>query len=230
MLPGVAAARRRYFASRNAEDRRLLEEIERRVGILHARYSEIATELQESSGIPEEVFAAMEREPAAGDPEPRIQRRDLTKESVATTDDIGDVLADSVDNLRRIIDVDWLEEFSGSRHKLRPEDLERPLSLVRGLRPESEFPPVHRFAQAILVAQDYLDTDLGYDHFAGALLVPQIASLGSKLDLLDAVGGEVEKRIRSLWCGPGQETDATVLELLVAASPDFSYYGVHRGR
>ena len=200
----------------------------------------------------------MEREPAAGDPEPRIQRRDLTKESVATTDDIDDVLADSVDNLRRIIDVDWLEPADarvarfpaagslprqkgrvGFRSSLglqtQTSEYDQriwsdPYRFVRGLRPESEFPPVHRFAQAILVAQDYLDTDLGYDHFAGALLVPQIASLGSKLDLLDAVGGEVEKRIRSLWCGPGQETDATVLELLVAASPDFSYYGVHRGR
>jgi hypothetical protein len=70
----------------------------------------------------------------------------------------------------------------------------------------------------LLVAQDHFEGQIGYDHFAGALLVPQAAALGAALGDLSDVTGEVAERIAALWRLPSTSTDATVYELLVAAA------------
>ena len=217
MLPDIAAARRKYFESRDAADLQRLEAIEKKATDLHARHGAIVDEMQEASGIPEDVFAELERIKSDGVSESRTALGELTKEKILTTGDIDEVLADSVERLRSLVNSDWLDGFAGAKPRLSREIFEQPLSLVRGLRPESELPLIHRHAQALFVAQDYLDGNPAYDHFAGAMLVPQIAMLGNRLDILNEVGGEVEDRIRSLWRGPSQETDSTVFELLVAA-------------
>lgn len=72
-----------------------------------------------------------------------------------------------------------------SRQGLLGSLLEEPLSLVRGVRPSSEFTEMHRFAQAIAVAQDYANGAESYDHFAGSLLVPQIVALGARWEVLE---------------------------------------------
>lgn len=93
-----------------------------------------------------------------------------------------------------------------------------PLSIIRGFRKESEYPSIHRFAQSIFNSEDFLNTSVDYDFFAGALLAPQITALGKRIYLLKEVKGEIEERINSLWRGPSDSADSTIFELLVAAS------------
>jgi hypothetical protein len=103
------------------------------------------------------------------------------------------------------------------QHRLSEIVTGQPLSLVKGLRRQSEFPEIHRFQQALRVAADYVNEHPAYDHFAAALLVPQLTHLGSKLPVLSTVRG-VAERIEALWKGPGPGSDAVVYELVVAAA------------
>jgi hypothetical protein len=64
---------------------------------------------------------------------------------------------------------------------------------------------------------DYIEEHPAYDHFAGALLVPQLASLGSIIAVLRQVPG-VAERLSALWRGPSSGSDAVAYELLVAAA------------
>ena len=110
----------------------------------------------------------------------------------------------------------WLDEEPVDLFDCRHIGTERPVSIVKGFRPEAERPAGHRLRQMVQVSRDYLAGDWRYDHFTGALLVPQLARLGSRLGILDSVPG-AEDRIANLWKKPG-EVDSTVYELLVAAA------------
>jgi hypothetical protein len=90
---------------------------------------------------------------------------------------------------------------------------------VNGTRIESALSPVHRFAHALLVSQDYLDGREDYDFHAGSLLVPQTAQLGTSLEIFTTqVAGDVSGRIASLSTGPSSNVDSTIYELLVGAA------------
>ncbi len=217
VLPELAEARRRYAKSMSADDRQHMDEVQARLGALHFRFSEIVKEMQKVVGISDEMLDQLEKEQNLGDQPQRLERGQLTAAAVPSNARIEDLLGNSIDRLRRIVDPAWLEKMRGLPHRLVPDLFENPLSLVRGLRPESEFPLIHRFAQAMLVGQDFLEENIAYDHFAGAMLVPQIASLGSKLDVLKNVKGPVDARLESLWRGSTERADSTTFEILVAA-------------
>ncbi|MER8524553.1 MULTISPECIES: hypothetical protein [unclassified Mesorhizobium] len=68
----------------------------------------------------------------------------------------------------------------------------------------------------ITTANDFLLERPGYDHFAGATLVPQALQLGRYLDWLGEVGGHAT-RLPRLWTGASDQVDSTAFELLVAA-------------
>ncbi|MGN4154870.1 hypothetical protein ACS0Y3_31385, partial [Burkholderia gladioli] len=110
-----------------------------------------------------------------------------------------------------------LEEYrtleSGSPWRRGTDGL---LSIVKGVVPESEYPQIHRFAQGIGESRALLTNDPDYDMFAGASLIPQIARLAERLEVLSEIPGAM-KRIRSLWRGPSKDVDSTMFELLVAA-------------
>jgi hypothetical protein len=112
----------------------------------------------------------------------------------------------------------WLDEEADVAHQFTQlatgEDC---LSLVKGLRPESEFPRLHRLRQMVRVATDYLNDDLAYDHFGGATLVPQLSQFGIQFNHLKHVGGPVDERVRRLSDESGSGVDAGLFELLVAA-------------
>jgi hypothetical protein len=116
------------------------------------------------------------------------------------------------------VDPKWLRADFGSQHRLSQMWNGEALSIVKGVRPESEVPAIHRFLQALRVCQDFLDANPYYDHFAGALLVPQIAALGTHLGNINQVGGDTRSRIQGLWKLASNQSDSAVFELLVATA------------
>lgn len=217
LLPQLVEARRNYARSRTEADARILDEIQGRASSFGARHTSVVEEMQRLSGIPEEVFEEIENEQIRGDTNPRVAREDLTVDEVATTADIDEHLAAAFEKMVRLVDSDWLRQDEGDQHRLTEITAGRPLSLVRGMRPQSELPTIHRFLQTLRVAEDYLHGHPAYDHFAGAMLLPQLTALGSKSEPLSHVGGNVEERLVALWKGPSSTSDSVAYELLVAA-------------
>ena len=77
---------------------------------------------------------------------------------------------------------------------------------------------IHRYAQALLVAVDFINNYEGYDFHTGSLLIPQITRLGALKNALKDVKGDVRKRQSKLHQGNSAMVDSTIFELLVAGS------------
>jgi hypothetical protein len=217
LLPQLLAARKNWLRSRNEADAKTLEIIQEQASTLSARHKLVVEELQRLSGIPEEFFEVHENARIRGDAHDRIARDDLTVDKVAPTADIDTFLPTALERILRLVDPKWLRADQGEQHRLSEITTGQPLSLVKGLRRRSEFPKIHRFLQTLRVATDYMNGHPAYDHFAGALLVPQLTSLGAKLAAMSAVRG-VAERVEALWRGPGPGSDSVAYELLVAAA------------
>jgi hypothetical protein len=144
-------------------------------------------------------------------------RNDLTVDKVAVTNDIDECLTTALEEMLRLVDLKWLREDDSDKHRLSEIKTGEPLSLVKDLRRRSESPQIHRSLQTLRVVVDYIEEHPAYDHFAGALLVPQLASLGSIIAVLRQVPG-VAERLSALWRGPSSGSDAVAYELLVAAT------------
>lgn len=217
LIPLVAVARRAYFKSRSDQTRGDLVAIEQRAAALDARFADIVRQMQTVVGVSDEQLDALERQDRSGDPVARVRREQLTVDKVDTSASIQTLLGASFEKLLSMVDPHRRKQYEGlPTPRLIDPVADVPLSLVRGIRPESEHPKIHRFAQAILVARDFLDENLLYDHFAGAMLVPQIARLGERLEVLRDVPGAT-KRVKSLWRRASGEVDSTIFELLVGA-------------
>jgi hypothetical protein len=189
LLPPLVAARKNWLRSRNEVDAQTLGALQAQADALAARHAFVLEEMQRLSGIPEEVFEAIENARLRGDADDRISRDDLTVDKVATTGDIDKFLPTALEEILRLVDPRWLREHMNEQHRLSEIITGQPLSLVKGLRRQSEFPEIHRFQQALRVATDYVNEHPAYDHFGGALLVPQLTHLGSKLSVLSTVPG-----------------------------------------
>jgi hypothetical protein len=217
LLPLLISARKNWLRSRNETDGQTLEAIQAQADTLVARHKFVIEETQRLSGVPEEVLQALEKAQIRGDSDDRIFRDDLAANRVDPTDDIDRFLPTALEGILRVVDPSWLQSDIGEQHRLPEITTGEPLSLVKGIRRRSAFPEIHRFIQTVRVATDYLNQHPTYDHFAGALLVPQLTCLGSKLTVLRHVRGAAE-RIEALWKGPSPESDSVAYELLVAAA------------
>ena len=215
LLPLVAQARRTYFNAPNEATRAELEVIEQRAGELHARHVRLGDRLQELTGITDKDLDDLRTKKRSGDEVDRQARAKLTIDEIEPTSQIEKVLDASLDKLLALVGPRVLAAHA-EMPRPRLGMAGQPLSLVRGVRPESERPAIHRFAQALLVTRDFLNEDLAYDHFAGALLVPQTATLAGRLDVLREIAG-AQKRLKSLWRRASDEVDSTIFELLVGA-------------
>jgi hypothetical protein len=177
----------------------------------------IEKEMIEISGIPEELIELIEAAQIS-DPVDRTSRASVAGNQVGPTALLDDIVPECLDRLLDLVDPEWLRSEAEKGYRLGREFLQAPLVLIRGCRAESEVRPIHRFAQTLLVAKDFVQRDSYYDMFAGALLVPQLAALGLALPYLSTIGGEVGDRLSALVRNAGDSADATVYELLVAAS------------
>ena len=216
-LPAVViAARRRVAVEKTPQAREALEAAmaQMRAGM---------EEVEEASDLLGRLAGLSEKNDEAPidpylDPVDRRSRASLTGDKVEVSGDLDEVLPRSIEALLALLPRDWRAVEPESLFRL--DDGVNPdafLSIVKGLRRESEFPSGHRFRQALQVCQDYLANEPRYDLFAGATLVSQTAQLGRSLDALAGVGGDWRGRLQSLWTGAGPNVDATILELLVAA-------------
>lgn len=216
----VALARREYFQGEKTEKgKKHLESLEEEGEGLSKKYSSLVKELQWIAGVPDHLLEAFEEERYGGtEGEVAIQRRELTTGEVPPTGFIEDELPAALEHIYRLLDQNWLKEQRRAYSKIQNPFIESSLSLVRGIRIESEFPPIHRFAQAVFACEEHLENKTNADIFAAALLVPQTASLGAHLPFLNYVRRETDDRVEHLWRGRSEEVDSTVFELLVATS------------
>ncbi len=219
IIPRIAEARRLFMTDPSDEGaKQALVAIEEEGAVVLERHDKALKRMMELVELTDDELDAYEAATRVGDASPRYRRETLTAEQVPTTDfDVDMLLAGSLDKLLNLIPASTLRQFG----ELPPLSLPGPdsdglLSVVKGVRPESEYPTIHRLAQGIQVCKALLARSPTYDMFAGASLVPQIARLGDRLDLLAGIPG-AKKRIRSLWQGPSAEVDSTLFELLVGA-------------
>lgn len=148
-----------------------------------------------------------------------ISLKNYTPTNTPSTGKIDAILPDVLNRLLSLAPSAWLNAERQKPYRLDKSYLSEPLSIVSGARVESVLSPVHRFAQALLVSQDFLSEREDYDFHAGALLVPQTTQLGASFEILTTqVCGNVDERIASLSTGPSSNVDSTIYELLVSAA------------
>lgn len=215
MVSHLAEARRAYATSRSDTDRCRLDQVQEEARARMMALEDLLARAQAESGLPSEIFAEMERPDLRGDRTDRRYRATLTADQVEPTACVDDNLVQALEAMVARLPAGWLEQEPADLFRLPDTLVNRPFSIVKGFRPESELPSGHRLRQMVQVARDRLAGNPRYDHLAGALLVPQLTRLGMRLELLDTVPGAAA-RIENLWKKPA-EVDNTVLELLVAA-------------
>jgi len=220
LMPQIAQARRVFAKERSEKARTAMEVVEQRAQELNAQFGRALREMQDAIGLTDADVDELERLDIADayDKVSRIRRNDLAAEGVPSTGHVDESLAAHFEELLSLVGARHLDAL-GRLQAPRLIDLAggSPLSLVRGIRPESEQAGMHRFSQALLLAKDLLAGEILYDHFAGAMLVPQVARLAERLPQLREIAGGLQ-RTRSLWRGPSPDVDSTVFELLVGAS------------
>jgi hypothetical protein len=216
MIPRLHEARCQYARTRSDEHRIELDQVQQEAEEKQTAFQDALKRVEAATGIPEEVFEALSEPDVELDAINRTRRSQLTIDQIEPTSNIDDYLPEALEALLRLIPVGWLEEESADRFRLSLEDTGRAVSIVKGIRPESESPPGHRLRQAVQVARDFLSGNAAYDHFAGAMIVPQIARLGGRSDILRDIANS-EERVANLWRKSG-EVDSTTYELLVAAA------------
>lgn len=216
LWPDVLSMRRRYFVEGTDKAK---AEMEAAIGLAEAArqnlQAAIAAMFAEAGVDPDELTEA-DAEPV-GDPFPAISRMSVIEGAPPAQAFVEDHLPEAIELIERHAPPDWLEREPADLFRLPTADDGEPISIVKGVRLESERPRGHRLRQTIRLARDYLANDPRYDHFAGALAVTQLAQLGVRAGALRTVGGW-EKRVGALFAGSGADTDATMLELLVAAA------------
>ncbi len=214
MWPNVLELRRRYFIesteAAKADMEAAIEIAQKGRGDLDAALAAMFA----ASGIdPDELD--VENEEPVGDPFPRISRASIISGAPPASAFVEDHLPQAIEMIERHAPVGWLELEPPDLFRLSESKDGTPISIVKGVRLESERPVGHRLRQTITLARDYLAHDPRYDHFAGALAVTQLAQLGTRIEALKSVPG-AQERIDALFTGA--ETDAIMFELLVAAA------------
>jgi hypothetical protein len=216
LLPVLAASRRNYMRTRSEADRVEIERLEKLGADLASRHASLYDRLKAASGLPQEILEALDKPQVPLDAKNRMQREDLQMAEVKTTGLIDHHLAGAIESVERLLPGGWADEQAEISHRLDALfNGTECLSLVKGLRPESETSPLHRTRQMLRVAKDYLAEQPAYDHFGGALLVPQLGRFDTCMPYLDQVGGDVHRRMAKLR-EASTSVDATIFELFVA--------------
>lgn len=213
LWPQVMALRRRYFVERTDTAK---AEMEAAIEVAQAARADLDAALAamfEESGIAPDDLE--EKAEPIGDPFPRISRASIIDGAPPASAFIEDHLPQAIELIERHAPCGWLEREPADLFRLSDVKNGKPISIVKGVRLESERPVGHRLRQTITLAKDYLAHNPRYDHFAGALAVTQLAQLGLQFEALRSVEG-YQDRIDALFSGA--ETDAIIFELLVAAA------------
>lgn len=214
LWPVVLEARRLHFVERTEDTEAAFEAAAEQASEAKGQLDAALAALFEAAGVDPDDLAETVVEPI-GDPFPRISRASVINDAPVAEALVDDFLPGAVEMIERHAPSEWLAQEPPELFRLSSEPDDQPMSIVKGVRLESERPRGHRLRQTISLAKDYLANDVRYDHFAGALALTQLAQLGAKAEALAAVGGSQE-RIDALFSA--QATDAIIFELLVAAA------------
>ena len=162
---------------------------------LRIEFGETADDLQRATGIPEELFEELERAQLPF----REDRYDL--QEVLEVPSTGDLDADAgigLENLRSVVDPDWLRSEAAKDHRLDESYLHAPLHLVSGLRVHNLDQRPQRLAQMLLVTADNLDKRPDLDFFEAPMLVGEVAALGPRLNDVRGLGSEAVSKLAAL--------------------------------
>jgi hypothetical protein len=222
-LERVARLRRELYEATSPERK---QELERQLDVAVSEattakdaHSALVDALVRETGIPEEVWDALDTRSRLGDPVDRTARASVRATEIAPTGTLEVLTPPGLEFLRRTVPRDWLDQqLALGTARLERTYLSEPVVLVRGMRVASERRPMHRLAQSVAVCEDFLREAPDFDWHAGALLVPQVAALGQRVAELRAVEGEVDARIASLWRDASTMMDSTCYELFVATA------------
>lgn len=213
LWPVVLEARRRFFVERTAATKAEMDAAIERASEGKERLDEALSVLFVAAGVdPDELEEA---DDPVGDPFPRISRASVITDAPVAEALVDDYLPQAIEMLERHAPPGWFDDEPPDIFRLSAVSPDEPISIVKGVRLASERPKGHRLRQALTMAKDYLANDARYDHFGGALALTQLAQLAVRAEPLSFVGGSQE-RIDALFTGAA--TDATILELLVAAA------------
>lgn len=214
LWPEVLRLRRIFFVDGGEAARTAMENAIRRAQIGRNELEEAIAAMVAATGIDREELDGT-APPPNGDHFPAVARATVMSVAPAAGTFVEDHLPDALALIESRAPKGWLERDPAELFRLPETDDGEPISIVKGVRLESERPKGHRLRQAIRLAQDHLHGDVRYDHFAGALAVTQLAQLGARADALRGVVGSGD-RIQALFSGA--DPDATMFELLVAAA------------
>ena len=175
--------------------------------------------LQRESGISESEIRAAERAeearklPGGGE----VWHAQIFE--TRSTEDLDELAATALKNLRSVVDPRWLDAESQKPHRLDDTFLSQPLYLVNGVRLfHAEANAPQRFAKMLLDTRDHLDHRNDLDFFSAASFVPEIAALGNSLNEIATLGPEAERKLAHLPQATDDEVSATIFELLVGAA------------
>jgi len=221
LLPKFSALAKQVFVTNPSDsDRAEFKTITMRFLELNSMMGSLLKEADEVAALDPKLQVILKQQSRRTPREFRVLRRHLTDKYVASTAHIESILPEALNNVLAHVPRTWIAKESQKQdYRLSADFLNRPLSLVGGIRTRSELCSMHRLAQAILIAKDFLDSRPDYDFFSGSRFVPEICALGRALPTIMRSGkGNVTERIRKLYRGPSAEVESSIYELVVAAS------------
>ena len=221
LLPRFSASAKQVFGTNPSDsDRAEHKTITARFLELNSAMGSLLKDAEEVATLDPTLQAILQRHSRPRPREFRVLRRHLTDKHVADTAQIESLLPEAISNILEHVPEKWFAKESKKQgYRLSADFLNSPLSLVGGTHIRSEFCEAHRLAQAILVAQDFLESRSDYDFFSGSRLVPEICALGLALPTILRSGkGNVAERVKRLYRGPSEEVESSIYELVVAAS------------
>lgn len=143
-------------------------------------------------------------------------------QQVPTTHRLEEVAAYSYERLMSLVDHEWLRGQAALQYRQdygsEPSDCRLHLVGRQRLLPAEASARPQRFAQMLLVCNDFLRGRHDLDLFDGPLLISETASLGVSLDEIQRLGPEAARKLKELSVIPNRDVASTVYELLVGAA------------
>jgi hypothetical protein len=178
-------------------------------------------ELNELLGFAEEQLAKdghmLPEEPKIALDEPaRWWKKDLSTEDVPILRWIEDSLKVGLELLIDRLPQGWWKAQQKLREAAGYASLQESIALYGGVSGNSPAHRVHRYAYALMLAQDLMEKREQYDIYEGALFVPFIGALCTLLDPLREVKGGYDK-LDELRRAPSEEVNSRLYEIIVAA-------------
>ncbi len=142
---------------------------------------------------------------------------------VPSTFQLEDAVAYGYERLMSIVDQDWLHAQAAFRYRQIYDGSDAPDCLLHIVGRQRLLPigaprRPQRFAQMLLVCDDFLKGRSDIDLFDGPMLVTEAASLGSSLDEIRRLGPEAERKLKSLPTENERDVASVIYELLVGAA------------